>query len=223
MSSAITNLASRRSGCPRAPILADLGWPISAWMTESLRRESSRAPVTRRREGAPIAMSRSEPCSAATAGTFRASRHAQVLGMAVGNARAIRVVTTGIPVNPASRRSSGEASARITPPPMYTARAGEPTGSSLPRESVSNAAGYSPVAGQLHLGPVEGGLCACKASLLMSTRRGPGRPVPAMMEGLTDGARGISAGSVIRKLCFVIGYGDATGCRLLESIGADRR
>ena len=45
---------------------------------------------------------------------------------------------------------------------------------------------------------------ACSASLAMSTRTGPGRPVEAMWNASAT-RRGISAGSVTRKLCLVIG------------------
>ena len=45
---------------------------------------------------------------------------------------------------------------------------------------------------------------ACIASFATSTRTGPGRPVDAMWNASAT-ARGISAGSVTRKLCLVIG------------------
>jgi hypothetical protein len=45
---------------------------------------------------------------------------------------------------------------------------------------------------------------ACSASLDTSTSTGPGRPVEARWNASAT-ARGISAGSVTRKLCLVIG------------------
>ena len=45
---------------------------------------------------------------------------------------------------------------------------------------------------------------ACSASLAMSTSTGPGRPVEAMWKASTM-VRGMSSGSVTRKLCLVIG------------------
>ncbi len=47
-------------------------------------------------------------------------------------------------------------------------------------------------------------MTACSASLAMSTSTGPGRPVEAMWNASAI-VRGISAGSVTRKLCLVIG------------------
>lgn len=47
-------------------------------------------------------------------------------------------------------------------------------------------------------------MVACSASLAMSTRTGPGRPVAAMWNA-SEITRGISDGSVTRKLCLVIG------------------
>ena len=47
-------------------------------------------------------------------------------------------------------------------------------------------------------------MISCSTSLGMSTRTGPGRPVDARWNASAM-ARGISAGSVTRKLCLVIG------------------
>ncbi|VXB82747.1 hypothetical protein NOCARDAX2BIS_370036 [Nocardioides sp. AX2bis] len=47
-------------------------------------------------------------------------------------------------------------------------------------------------------------VCAVSADFATSTRTGPGRPVEAMWKAWAT-ARGISAGSVTRKLCLVIG------------------
>ncbi|SKV68151.1 Uncharacterised protein [Mycobacteroides abscessus subsp. abscessus] len=67
-------------------------------------------------------ISRSLRCSAATAPTVPCIPGIPMCSSWLsGNApRAIRVVTTGMPVSSANSLSSGEASARMTPPPTYS-------------------------------------------------------------------------------------------------------
>ena len=83
--------------------------------------ESSR-PVTRSSKRVPTAMSRSDFCSAPTAETAPCMPGMPMFsGCASGRApRAIRVVTTGIPVSSTRSASSCQARALMMPPPMYS-------------------------------------------------------------------------------------------------------
>ncbi len=92
---------------------------MSAWMTAAPGANVASLPVTRSSKRVPSAMSRSDFCSAVTAetdpcmpGMPRCCRW--LSGKAP---RAISVVTTGMPVSSASRRSSAVARPLSTPPP----------------------------------------------------------------------------------------------------------
>ena len=92
---------------------------MSAWMTLASGAKVDSLPVTRSSKRAPRVMSRSDFCSAVTAATVPCMPGMpRCGGWLSGNApRAISVVTTGMPVSSASRRSSALAPARMTPPP----------------------------------------------------------------------------------------------------------
>ena len=92
---------------------------MSAWMTFASGAKVDSWPVTRSSKRAPMVISRSAFCSAATAETLPCMPGMPMCSSwSSGNApRAMRVVTTGTPVISAKAISSAEASALITPPP----------------------------------------------------------------------------------------------------------
>ncbi len=92
---------------------------MSAWITLAPGAKESRLPVTRSSNRAPRLMIRSLFCRPATAATVPCiPGMPRCWGWLSGNApRAIRVVSTGMPVSSASIRSSFDARARMTPPP----------------------------------------------------------------------------------------------------------
>ncbi|MNW53216.1 hypothetical protein D3C74_307690 [compost metagenome] len=115
------------------------------------------------------------------------------------------VVTTGAPDRSTRRRSSAEAPERIAPPPTYStgrlAVASRRAASRICLEC-GLVTGWYP--GSWSSWGHENVVRACMADLAMSTRTGPGRPVWAMWKASAM-TRGISSGSVTRKLCLVIG------------------
>ncbi len=92
---------------------------MSAWITLASGANDDSLPVTRSSKRAPRVISRSLFCRAPTAATVPCiPGMPRCCGWLSGNApRAIRVVTTGMPVSSASTFSSAAAPALITPPP----------------------------------------------------------------------------------------------------------
>ena len=118
-------MASRQSptiGTSARRFLPISAGSMSTWTTLAPGAKESRLPVTRSSKRAPRLMIRSLRCRPATAATVPCMPGMpRCCGWLSGKApRAIRVVTTGMPVNSASSRSSRDARARIVPPPTYS-------------------------------------------------------------------------------------------------------
>ena len=169
-------------GTSAARILPISAGSISAWITCARGAKVATSPVTRSSKRAPTAIRRSARCRAATADTVPCIPGIpKNCGCVDGNApKAMRVVTTGIPVSSANSLSSCAALALITPPPTYS------TGAFA--EAISWAAcaicrGCGMMLGLYPGRSISGGnLYATRAfctSLGISTSTGPGRPVDA--------------------------------------------
>ena len=115
----MTSLQSPTIGTSAWRFLPISAGSMSAWMMRALGAKESRLPVTRSSKRAPRLMIKSLFCRPATAATVPCiPGMPRCWGWLSGKApRAISVVTTGMPVSAASRASSPEAPARITPPP----------------------------------------------------------------------------------------------------------
>ena len=119
MRSLITSRQSPTIGTSVKRFLPISAGSMSAWMILAWGAKESRLPVTRSSKRAPRLMIRSERWSPATAATVPCMPGMpRCCGWLSGKApRAIKVVSTGMPVSSASTRSSRQAWARITPPP----------------------------------------------------------------------------------------------------------
>ena len=95
---------------------------MSAWITFASGAKVESWPVTRSSKRVPSAISRSLRCNAPTAATVPCIPGMPMFcGWLSGNTpRAIKVVTTGMPVSSASSLSSDQARAFTTPPPTYS-------------------------------------------------------------------------------------------------------
>ncbi len=115
----MTSFASPTIGTSAMRILEISAGSTSTCTTLAFGANSDAFPVTRSSKRAPSETSRSDSCSARTAGTVPCiPGMPSCCGWESGNApRAMSVVTTGAPTASASASSSSCAFARITPPP----------------------------------------------------------------------------------------------------------
>ena len=92
---------------------------MSAWITLASGANVDSWPVTRSSKRAPSAMMRSDFCRPVTAATVPCMPGMPRLSGSLSGTvpRAMRVVTTGMPVSSTRRRSASLARARTTPPP----------------------------------------------------------------------------------------------------------
>ena len=181
---------------------------MSAWMTSAPGANESRLPVTRSSKRAPSEMIRSLRCSAGD-GRDRAvhAGHAEVLRVAVGQGAARH--------QRGHHRDAGQVGqlqqlARGAGPDRAAADVEHrPLGVQDQPDRLLDLLGVRPghraVAGQVQLGRAR--RTTSWPAARTSRRRpapGPGRPVEAMWNASAI-VRGISAGSVTRKLCLVTG------------------
>ena len=196
----MTSPTSPTIGTSAARFLPISAGSMSAWITLAPGANVDSCPVTRSSKRAPSAMSRSDCCSAVTAATVPCiPGMPRLRSWLSGTApRAISVVTTGIRVS-STQRAQLLAGAGPDDPATDVEHGPLGLGDEPGRlaDLLAVRPGHRAVAGQVDLRRPAEGRVACRASLLMSTRTGPGRPVEATWNASAS-ARGISAASVTR-------------------------